>query len=74
MMFDTTLLRTFHAVVQDCSFTRAASRLSLAQSAVSPLNRSAFTPQMQAPGPRSGLPALPDVEFASYLRVQEGPP
>ncbi len=34
-MFDTTLLRTFHAVVQDCSFTRAASRLNLTQSAVS---------------------------------------
>lgn len=42
--------------------------------AISPLNRSAFTPQMQVPGPEAGLPALPDVEFALYLRVQEGPP
>lgn len=42
--------------------------------AISPLNRSAFTPQMQVPGPEAGLPVLPDVEFALYLRVQEGPP
>lgn len=41
--------------------------------AVSPLNRSAFTPQMQVPGPEAGLPALPDVEFALHLRAQEGP-
>lgn len=41
--------------------------------AISPLNRSAFTPQMQVMGSESGLPALPDVEFALYLRVQEGP-
>lgn len=41
--------------------------------AVSPLNRSSVTPPMQALGPESGLPALPDVEFAIYLRVQEGP-
>lgn len=34
-MFDTTLLRTFKAVAQDASFTRAAERLFLTQSAVS---------------------------------------
>lgn len=34
-MFDTKLLSTFHAVAQDCSFTRAASHLNLTQSAVS---------------------------------------
>lgn len=35
MMFDTTLLRTFRAVAQDLSFTKAASRLNLTQSSVS---------------------------------------
>lgn len=34
-MFDTTLLRTFQAVAQEASFTKAASRLNLTQSAVS---------------------------------------
>lgn len=34
-MFDTTLLRTFQAVAQEASFTRAAGRLNLTQSAVS---------------------------------------
>jgi DNA-binding transcriptional LysR family regulator len=34
-MFDTTLLRSFHAVAQDSSFTKAAGRLNLTQSAVS---------------------------------------
>ncbi len=40
---------------------------------ISPLNRSAFTPQMQVLGSEAGLPILPEVEFALYLRVQEGP-
>jgi DNA-binding transcriptional LysR family regulator len=35
MVFDTTLLRTFQVVAQEASFTRAASRLNLTQSAVS---------------------------------------
>lgn len=34
-MFDSTLLRTFHAVAQFASFTKAADRLNLTQSAVS---------------------------------------
>jgi DNA-binding transcriptional LysR family regulator len=35
MMFDATLLRSFQAVAQEASFTRAADRLGLTQSAVS---------------------------------------
>lgn len=40
---------------------------------ISPLNRSVVTAQMRVLGPESGLPELPEVEFAIYLRLQEGP-
>lgn len=40
---------------------------------ISPLNRSAFTSRMRVLGPESGLQELPEVEFAIYLRLQEGP-
>ena len=35
MLFDVTLLRSFQAVAQEASFTKAAERLNLTQSAVS---------------------------------------
>jgi DNA-binding transcriptional LysR family regulator len=49
---------------------RAAAACALA---VSPLNRSLLTPQLQALGPDSGMPELPDVEFMVFTRAREGP-
>lgn len=45
----------------------------LSELGISPLNRSSVTPQMRILGPETGLPELPEVEFAIYLRLQEGP-
>jgi DNA-binding transcriptional LysR family regulator len=42
--------------------------------AVTPLNRSLLTSQLQALGRNAGLPDLPDVEFMVFSRGQEGPP
>lgn len=58
------------AVSPSVAGLRGAISASLA---VSPLNRSAITPRMRVLGPEAGLPELPDVEFAIYLRLQEGP-
>ena len=41
--------------------------------AVSPLNRSLLTPQLQALGSDAAMPALPDVEFMVFSQKQGGP-
>lgn len=58
------------AVSPSVAGLRGAISASLA---VSPLNRSAITPRMRVLGAEAGLPELPEVEFAIYLRLQEGP-
>jgi hypothetical protein len=75
-MFDTVLLRSFVAVVQEGGFTHAAARLNLTQSAVSAhlrrlekqtgcdlLARTTRSVTLTADGE---LPALPDVEFTLF--------
>ena len=42
--------------------------------AVTPLNRSLLTSQLQALGPNAGLPDLPEVEFMVFSRGQDGSP
>ena len=42
--------------------------------AISPLNQSLLTPQLQALGPEAGLPALPDVEFVVFSQGREHRP
>ena len=42
--------------------------------AVTPLNRSLLTSQLQALGRNAGLPDLPEVEFMVFSSGQEGPP
>jgi DNA-binding transcriptional LysR family regulator len=42
--------------------------------AVTPLNRSLLTSQLQALGRSAGLPDLPEVEFMVFSRGQKGPP
>ncbi|HEV2673693.1 MAG TPA: LysR substrate-binding domain-containing protein [Aliidongia sp.] len=41
--------------------------------AVTPLNRSLLTPQLDALGADAGLPALPDVEFMVFTQKHDGP-